>query len=586
VHFRNFDADGPHDRALGTTDLGTFAVWGEIYTAWYSRDFGNEIGIPISDEQGFSFGDRDFRVNKFLSADGVTKSIYWSPDRDGYGLNWVAGLAQVGADSHFYLDNGDGQGPQVMDFAPRGGPTGFERTPISEPLIPGSEAIGTTSAPLTAGSDIPNFQTTAFQQQTDFRSTNSYAALLGSIAVQPTIDWASILTSTSMGMQSSTADVFASLFTPVNPGALLPPPVGSGTPTAGPSAAAVAPMADLTNVAFSLTSLDTGETHQLLILTQTGDSAVSAQAPGAVQDPAVRPESPGAAQAGVTFTAVWDPNGDDLQATGTLSYDAAGNVQIQFSWVSPQDGTLHAFAGAVTGAAGSYHIEGTTYVRSTGESHDMVGDQRVVADFTNVTFAMTDDNGTAHQLLIQAQSPQADGSATFTGICDGQFGNGSIFYDAAGTLHLWFVGEDSSTVDSIISGDAGAYQFAGNLTSPDGTTIHATGVQTAAQVASVADFTNASFALSEENGTAHQLQITDQTAQPNGTATFNGAWDGQSVTGTLVYDAAGNVNMLFSGDSGTWDATIAGSPGAYQIEAQWTMPGSDTPLPVTGNQIA
>jgi hypothetical protein len=299
-----------------------------------------------------------------------------------------------------------------------------------------------------------------------------------------------------------------------------------------------------------------------------------------VPDPAVRPESPGAAQAGITFTAVWDPNGDNLQATGTLSYDAAGNVQIQFSWVSLQDGTSHAFAGVLTGAAGSYHIEGSTYVRSTGESHNMTGDQRVVADFTGVGFVITDDNGTAHQLQIQAQSPQADGSATFTGVCDGQFGNGSIFYDAAGTLHMWFVGADESTVDSIISGDPGAYQFAGSLTSPDGTTIHATGVQTAAPVAAVADFSDVSLAPTDDSGTAHQLQILTQNAQPDGTATFTALWDGQDSTGTLAYDDAGNIHITFTGVNFSFDGTITVVAGAYQLD-QVHVSGDQTVAPVS-----
>ena len=100
----------------------------------------------------------------------------------------------------------------------------------------------------------------------------------------------------------------------------------------------------------------------------------------------------------------------------------------------------------------------------------------------------------------------------------------------------------------------------------------------------VTDFSNVTFALSDANGTAHQLQITDQTGQPNGTATFNGVWDGQSVTGTLAYDATGNIHMTFSADNGTYDTMIAGNPGAFQIAGNFTV--GDTLVPVTGSQIA
>jgi hypothetical protein len=64
----------------------------------------------------------------------------------------------------------------------------------------------------------------------------------------------------------------------------------------------------------------------------------------------------------------------------------------------------------------------------------------------------------------------------------------------------------------------------------------------------------------------HLLQIQSQTAQEDGTAVFTAAWDGgQTVTGTLAYNDAGNVYLTATGDSVSLAATISGTDGAYQI---------------------
>jgi hypothetical protein len=104
------------------------------------------------------------------------------------------------------------------------------------------------------------------------------------------------------------------------------------------------------------------------------------------------------------------------------------------------------------------------------------------------------------------------------------------------------------------------------------------------QTSQVADFTNVTFALSEENGATHQqLYITDRTTQPGGTANFNGVWDGQSVTGTLAYDDAGNVHITFSGDTASFDGFISGSPDLYHINGNFPM-ADGAQVPVAGDQ--
>src|SRR5262249_16703655 len=90
------------------------------------------------------------------------------------------------------------------------------------------------------------------------------------------------------------------------------------------------PPADLTNVSFSLTSLDTGEAHQLQIQGKTSQLEIRhrASAPfDGTDGTAVDEEVPGDVVASAAFTAVWDPaNEGGFQVTGTLSQDEAGNI--------------------------------------------------------------------------------------------------------------------------------------------------------------------------------------------------------------------------------------------------------------------
>jgi hypothetical protein len=108
-----------------------------------------------------------------------------------------------------------------------------------------------------------------------------------------------------------------------------------------------------------------------------------------------------------------------------------------------------------------------------------------VADLTNVSFTvLSDDGSVSHQLVIQSQVAQADGSATLSGVWDpanangGQAVTGTLAYDAAGNFHLAFVAADGSSFDATISGPAGAYNLDGILTPADGSApVHLAGAR-------------------------------------------------------------------------------------------------------------
>src|SRR5262249_35713700 len=132
------------------------------------------------------------------------------------------------------------------------------------------------------------------------------------------------------------------------------------------------------------------------------------------------------------------------------------------------------------------------------------------------------------------------------------------------------------------------YHIDGTLTALGADPVHSAGDQTSSpsQTAQATDLTNISFALIDDNGAAHQLQVLTQTAQRwQGNATFTAVWDGQNVEGTLTHDNAGNVHITFSGDTGSFDGTLAGAAGAYQIDGNFMAPDG-TMLHAAGAQTA
>jgi hypothetical protein len=113
----------------------------------------------------------------------------------------------------------------------------------------------------------------------------------------------------------------------------------------------VADMVDLTGVSFDMTSpTKPGSTYQLAILAQTN-----------------------LADGTATFTGLWG----GTAGTGTLAYDAAGNITITFSWDGAVKGD-HVFQGTISNLAGPYHIDGTVFVNGAIGGPGNVSGDRVV----------------------------------------------------------------------------------------------------------------------------------------------------------------------------------------------------------------
>jgi hypothetical protein len=190
-------------------------------------------------------------------------------------------------------------------------------------------------------------------------------------------------------------------------------PGNGGNAANNPAPTPVLQVPDLTNVFFQMTSLDNNTPHQLLIQTETSN--------------------PGAAAA---FTGVWGlQNNGGIPTTDGLLVQEADGTHVTFGW-----GGDHFFDGLITQVNGHWHIDGQVTVNSGGGPGHVVGDQAIVPDLTGVNFAMTSlDNGTPHQLLIQSETINPAGDATFTGLW-GQQNNGGVpitdghlGFDATGT---------------------------------------------------------------------------------------------------------------------------------------------------------
>jgi hypothetical protein len=187
---------------------------------------------------------------------------------------------------------------------------------------------------------------------------------------------------------------------------------------------------DLTNVFFTMKSLDNGTPHQLLIQTQTGIPDGSA-----------------------TFTGLWglQNNGGVPITNGQLVQDLTG-THITFGW-----GSNHSFDGYITQVNGHWHIDGQVTVQGGGGPGHVVGDQDIVPDLTGVNFAMTSlDNGTPHQLLIQSETINTAGDASFTGLW-GQANNGGVPITGG---HLGF---DAAGVEITFNWAGGTHSFDGHV---------------------------------------------------------------------------------------------------------------------------
>jgi hypothetical protein len=191
------------------------------------------------------------------------------------------------------------------------------------------------------------------------------------------------------------------------------------------------PVPDYTNVFFTMTSLDNGTPHQLLIQTQTANADGSA-----------------------SFTGVWGlQNNGGVPITNGQLVENLFDTHITFSWAN---GT-HSFDGTITQVNGHWHIDGQVTVQGGGGPGHVVGDQDIVPDLTGVNFAMTSlDNGTPHQLLIQSETINAAGDASFTGLW-GQQNNGGMPISGG---HLGF---DATGVEVTFNWANGTHSFDGHV---------------------------------------------------------------------------------------------------------------------------
>jgi hypothetical protein len=170
-----------------------------------------------------------------------------------------------------------------------------------------------------------------------------------------------------------------------------------------------------------------------------------------------------------TFTGLWG-NGSNAgtPVTGTLNYNLDGSIHIHFSWAN---GT-HTFDGTITGTVGHYHIDGNVTVNGGGGPGHIIGNE-VPPNFAGIVFNMTSlTNGTTHQLQIQTQTDLSNGTATFTGVWDGNKGGpgspvtGTLSFDAQGKIHIHFTfGNGTHSFDGTITpGFLGSWHIDGYVT--------------------------------------------------------------------------------------------------------------------------
>jgi hypothetical protein len=209
-------------------------------------------------------------------------------------------------------------------------------------------------------------------------------------------------------------------------------------------------MTNFNGVTFDMASTSNGSNHVLQITSQTDVGLFHHSA---------------------TFNGIWGPQvGSGTAVTGTLHYDVNGNVHIQFTW---GNGT-HSFDGTITGTVGHYHIDGNVTVTGGGGPGHVVGNE-VPPNFTGIVFNMKSlTNGTTHQLVIQTQVDNADGTATITGLWDANKGgpgaavSGTLSFDASGQIHISFTFGNHSFDGTITRGILGSWHIDGNVTVPGG----------------------------------------------------------------------------------------------------------------------
>jgi hypothetical protein len=224
-----------------------------------------------------------------------------------------------------------------------------------------------------------------------------------------------------------------------------------------------------------------------------------------------------------------------------------------------------------------------------------------MADLTGVSVSVTSDDGSvSHQLVIQSQTAQPDGSAMFTGTLDpanadgGMAVTGSLAYDAQGNIQLMFRCADGSSLGGTVTGQAGAYYLDAVLTSADASSaVHMAGDQDqpparapAPAALAVTDLTGVSFTMADQTGNIYNLAVNSEVDNGDGTASFVATWQGgETVNGTLSYDANGNLLIAFTtADGSSFAGTMTGQPGAYHLDALLTSADGSSVVHMVGDQ--
>jgi hypothetical protein len=230
------------------------------------------------------------------------------------------------------------------------------------------------------------------------------------------------------------------------------------------------------------------------------------------------------------FTGRWGSADGPAITDGRLEFDPNGGIKITFSWV----GGTHSFTGHLTTFGGLWFIDGQVTVQGGGGPGRVLGQQNLNPDLTNVQFGLAGPDGTMHQLLIQSETLNADGTATFTGAWDflnnspGAAVTGGMSQDAQGTFVSFAWGNDHSFaghatfVRPLLKGGLGAlsslsfgrlfpglplltghWHLDGQVTVQGGNGP----VQVAGDQNFNPDLTGVRFVMTEGNGNSHQLLI-------------------------------------------------------------------------------
>jgi hypothetical protein len=138
--------------------------------------------------------------------------------------------------------------------------------------------------------------------------------------------------------------------------------------------------------------------------------------------------------AGATFSV----NGSNAAKDTTMTFSQAGD---------------YTFVVTVTNAAG---------LTATSSVDVVVETPSPVADLTGVHFSLTAaEDGSTHDLLIQSETVQPDGTAQITGLWDGQSASGTLSGNSDGTIAISFGPSANEGIDGTISGNPGQYTIFG-----------------------------------------------------------------------------------------------------------------------------